>query len=249
MHAPRRSRLLFALMLAPLLTAAKCRKDKDKEIDDQDITPASPTVTLRVTGVEPDRVRAGELTRAVVYGAGFESGVQVRVDESPVSSVTFQDSGVLKVTLPPMSAGSHDLRVRNPDGKTATLRNAIVAEAGQAVDPTAGLNCRAITIRFALDSDHISPESLSELGSKKACFTERGGEIKVAGHCDERGTTDYNLALGQRRADAVKRWIVSQGVLPSRVRTLSFGEENPAVAGSNEAAWAANRRAEIAAMP
>lgn len=248
MPAPRRSRLLFALALAPLLTAAKCRKDKDKEIEEVDLEPASPAVTLVVTGVEPDTVNAGELTRAVVYGVGFEQGVQVRVDESPVASVTFDQPGVLKVTLPPLSEGKHDLRVRNPDGQTATLRNAILAQANQPVDTTAGLGCRDFSIPFGFDADTLSPEALQTLRQKRACFTDRDGEIKIAGHCDERGTTDYNLALGQRRADAVKRWVVSQGVLPSRVRTVSFGEEDPAVQGSNEAAWAANRRAEISAM-
>lgn len=248
MHTPRRSRLIFALALAPLLTAAKCRKDKDKEIDDQDIEPASPAITLVVTGVEPDTVNAGELTRAVVYGVGFQDGVQVRVDESPVASVTYEQPGVLKVTLPPLSEGKHDLRVRNPDGQTATLRNAVLAQANQPADPTAGLQCRDITINFGFDEDTLGGEALQTLRQKRDCFTQRDGEIKIAGHCDERGTTDYNLALGQRRADAVKRWVVSQGVLPSRVRTVSFGEEDPAVQGSTEAAWAANRRAEISAM-
>ena len=245
MLQPRlRSRLFIAIAFAPILMASKCRKDKDKE-EVVDIEPAGPQVTLRVTGVEPDRVDAGELTRAVVYGAGFEQGIQVRVDESPVASVTVQDSGVLNITLPPLSAGQHDLRVRNPNGETATLRNAVVALERLPADPTAGLNCDDITINFAFDSSAVETPAAAILGKHMACFSSRTGEVRIEAHCDERGTTDYNLALGQRRADAVKRYLQGQGVTAGRIRAVSYGEEQPLDRSHDEAAWAANRRAKI----
>ena len=64
----------------------------------------------------------------------------------------------------------------------------------------------------------------------------------VEGHADERGTREYNLALGERRANAVKNYLVAVGVGPSRVTTISYGKEQPAVLGATEAAWAQNRR-------
>ena len=67
--------------------------------------------------------------------------------------------------------------------------------------------------------------------------------ITVEGHCDERGTREYNLALGERRATAVKNYLVALGISPSRITTVSYGKERPAVLGSNEEAWAKNRRA------
>jgi peptidoglycan-associated lipoprotein len=67
--------------------------------------------------------------------------------------------------------------------------------------------------------------------------------IVVEGHCDERGTRDYNLALGERRANSAKNYLASLGVDPSRIQTVSYGKERPQAAGSNEAAWAQNRRA------
>ncbi|MEE8224064.1 MAG: OmpA family protein, partial [Alphaproteobacteria bacterium] len=67
--------------------------------------------------------------------------------------------------------------------------------------------------------------------------------ISVEGHCDERGTREYNLALGERRANSAKNYLVALGVNPKRIRTISYGKERPAVAGSNDAAWAQNRRA------
>ena len=67
-------------------------------------------------------------------------------------------------------------------------------------------------------------------------------QITMAGHCDERGTREYNLGLGERRANAAKNFLVSQGIEARRVATISYGKERPAVNGSNEAAWSQNRR-------
>ncbi len=67
----------------------------------------------------------------------------------------------------------------------------------------------------------------------------------VEGHCDERGSNDYNLALGERRAQAVRAYLVGLGISADRIRTVSYGEERPASMGSNEAAWRQNRRAEF----
>jgi len=69
--------------------------------------------------------------------------------------------------------------------------------------------------------------------------------IQIEGHCDERGPDEYNLALGNRRAAEVKRWLVENGVAESRITVVSYGEERPAEAGSTEEAWARNRRAEF----
>jgi peptidoglycan-associated lipoprotein len=69
-----------------------------------------------------------------------------------------------------------------------------------------------------------------------------GSTVLVEGHCDERGTREYNLALGARRATAVRNYLIALGVQGSRIRTISYGKERPAVAGSNEEAWARNRR-------
>lgn len=69
--------------------------------------------------------------------------------------------------------------------------------------------------------------------------------IRIAGHCDERGTAEYNMALGQRRADTTRNYLVALGVNPDAVDTVSFGAEVPAMEGSNEEAWAENRRAEF----
>ncbi len=67
--------------------------------------------------------------------------------------------------------------------------------------------------------------------------------MAIEGHADERGTREYNLALGERRANAAKDYLLALGINPNRVSTISYGKERPTVAGSNETAWAQNRRA------
>jgi peptidoglycan-associated lipoprotein len=76
-----------------------------------------------------------------------------------------------------------------------------------------------------------------------------GGVVTIEGHCDERGSEEYNLALGDRRASGVKQYLVDLGVPASRLRTVSFGEAKPAVVGHDESAWRYNRRSEFKSSP
>lgn len=102
-------------------------------------------------------------------------------------------------------------------------------------------------VYFDYDSDAIKPE-FQTLIESHARFLKTNGSRKVVveGHTDERGGREYNLALGQRRAEAVRRSLGLLGIGDNQVEAVSFGKEKPAVAGSDEAAWAQNRRAEIA---
>lgn len=99
-------------------------------------------------------------------------------------------------------------------------------------------------VLFAFDSS-VLDASAQETVALWADFMGRYPELVVVveGHCDERGSREYNLALGERRANAVKALLVSMGVAGDRIATLSFGKERPAVDGHGEAAWAQNRRA------
>jgi peptidoglycan-associated lipoprotein len=96
---------------------------------------------------------------------------------------------------------------------------------------------------FAYDKSVITPEGRQVL-EKQADWMKKYPNVTVTveGHCDERGTREYNLALGERRATAVKNVLVALGIPANRVSTISYGKERPAVVGSNEAAWAQNRR-------
>lgn len=97
---------------------------------------------------------------------------------------------------------------------------------------------------FAFDRSDISPEARQTL-ERQAEWLRRYPNVTatIEGHCDERGTREYNLALGERRAQAAKNVLVALGIPASRISTISYGKERPAVVGSTEEAYAQNRRA------
>ncbi|GGG45030.1 outer membrane lipoprotein Omp16 [Caldovatus sediminis] len=97
---------------------------------------------------------------------------------------------------------------------------------------------------FDFDRSNIRPDQRPVL-ERQAAWLQRYPEVQVTieGHADERGTREYNLALGQRRANAARDVLVAQGVSGARIQTISYGKDRPAALGSNEEAWAQNRRA------
>jgi peptidoglycan-associated lipoprotein len=101
------------------------------------------------------------------------------------------------------------------------------------------------TVFFAFDSSALDASAKNTMQAN-ADFLKSNAkvDIQVEGHCDERGTDDYNQALGQRRANVVRDWFTSNGVPATRLNTVSFGEQQPAARGSNENTWRQNRRAE-----
>jgi peptidoglycan-associated lipoprotein len=97
---------------------------------------------------------------------------------------------------------------------------------------------------FATDSSVVDSEGQSVLENQATYLKENTSvNITVEGHADERGTREYNIALGERRATAAKSYLVSQGVSSSRISTISYGKERPATTGNDEGAWSQNRRA------
>ena len=99
------------------------------------------------------------------------------------------------------------------------------------------------TVLFGYDSSALSSAALETLDAQAALLNAKPSfRVKIEGHADERGTREYNLALGQRRASATRDYLVAKGVDGSRIRIVSYGKERPAAIGSNEEAWAKNRR-------
>jgi peptidoglycan-associated lipoprotein len=99
-------------------------------------------------------------------------------------------------------------------------------------------------IYFDTDKFDIDAEDQAALRSQAQYLNQYPNvRATVEGHCDERGTRDYNLALGERRANAARNYLISLGVAANRITTVSYGKERPVALGSNEEAWARNRRA------
>lgn len=100
------------------------------------------------------------------------------------------------------------------------------------------------TIFFATDSYDIDPEDRAVLDTQAAWLMANPGvRVTIEGHCDERGTREYNLALGERRANAASNYLAARGVSASRMTVISYGKERPIALGSDASSWAQNRRA------
>jgi peptidoglycan-associated lipoprotein len=101
-------------------------------------------------------------------------------------------------------------------------------------------------VHFDFDQAELRPEDQAILDRKLAILRSNPSlALKISGHCDERGSDEYNLALGNRRAEAVRTYLVTHGVAPDRLRAISYGEERPLIAQETEWAWAQNRRGEF----
>ena len=107
-------------------------------------------------------------------------------------------------------------------------------------------NTLSAVIYYELDSSDLNAAAQAALDAKLAILRANPEvRLRVSGHADERGGDEYNLALGQRRAAAAKRYLTQRGVDAARIETASFGEERPAAEGHDESAWSQNRRAEF----
>ncbi len=233
------SRLGIGLLVVAL-SAVGCKKKVPEPPPPPPVPVQKVEVKLQITSVSPATVDADAATSAKIYGSGFKSGATVSFSGQDASSATVVDPNTIDVGVPALAAGSYDVTVSNPTGESTTLRQGITARG-------ATLDCRQATVYFAFDSAGLQASGRSLLNGNVQCYQQATGSIRVQGHADERGTTDYNLALGQRRAETVKSHLAAQGVAGSRIQTVSYGEERPVDRGSNETAWAKNRRVEIQA--
>jgi peptidoglycan-associated lipoprotein len=136
----------------------------------------------------------------------------------------------------PPKAIASQVETRGPDVSRPT---GIAAGSSEAI---VGLN----RIHFDFDQSALTAEAKATLEKNAKFLTANPGlRVRIEGHCDERGTTEYNIALGERRAKAAFQYLVDLGVDPNRMGVMSYGKEVPLDPGHNEAAWAKNRRAEF----
>ena len=175
--------------------------------------------------------------------AACETASQTASDSSGDSSstTTTASSDALSSSSGDGSSGSS-----SSSSSSASDSSSASAGAGSSTStrtPAEKLTAIGNTVYFAFDSAALDPRAQQTL-SRQAAFLKVNPSIKITieGHCDERGTREYNLALGERRASASRDFLLAQGVDAARVRIVSYGKERPVVEGSNEAAWAKNRR-------
>jgi peptidoglycan-associated lipoprotein len=146
---------------------------------------------------------------------------------------------------PDANAGANTSQNSNVDSAGAGANSASSEEGAEAPGPLEGMLAKR-TVYFDFDSSEIKGEG-TDIVAAHAKYLSKNGPMKVRleGHTDERGSREYNIGLGERRAQAVRRALLLQGAAEGQISTVSYGEERPAAAGSDEAAWAKNRRVEI----
>ena len=143
-------------------------------------------------------------------------------------------------------------RIKEEEAKLAQkgeLEKSLVAKKEQGIEGEVFESKLLKDIRFDYDKYDIRREDEGIL-KENAAFLKKNPKMKIQieGHCDERGTVEYNLALGERRANSTKRYLVSIGITSDRISTISYGKERPLDPGHNEEAWAKNRRAHIVVL-
>ncbi len=139
-----------------------------------------------------------------------------------------------------------DSRAKEQADREAALKAQADKDARAKKNAAALADLNIQNIYFDFDKSSIRPDAREILKADAEIFTKNSGAtIVVEGHCDERGTAEYNMALGERRAQETKQYLVNLGIPASRIETISYGEEKPADPGHTEAAWAQNRRAQF----
>lgn len=184
---------------------------------------------------------------ALVFLGACTSG-QRRVDATDVSAVsTARKSPAEEREAEAKRRAEAEAAKRGDAERPAQIEKTGVAETQKYKDEAKAFEMEPVYFDF--DSSDIKPE-YRPLLDKKAAWVRAYPEfsIRIEGHCDDRGTAEYNLALGEKRAVRVMDYLVNLGVPAKRLSTISYGEERPAVRGQDEAAWAKNRRAAFRVM-
>ena len=192
------------------------------------------------------------LVAIAFFIAACETASQTTADSSGESSSstaassasTTSSSGSSGSTASSGSSGSSGSSSSSSSGSGSSGSSSASSAASDKASAEEALAAIGNTVYFAFDSSALTADTEGTL-MRQAAFLNANPALTVTieGHCDERGTREYNLALGERRATAARDFLLAQGVDSARIRTISYGKERPAVAGSNEGAWAKNRRA------
>ncbi len=136
----------------------------------------------------------------------------------------------------------HFLRERGEEEPVKEFKEMMIASVPQT---TFESSPSLATIHFDFDKYNIKPDDRIILNQNAAWLRLNPGRVKIEGHCDERGTSEYNLALADKRANATKNYLVSLGINSSRISTISYGEERPLCSEKMESCWSQNRRAQF----
>ena len=157
-----------------------------------------------------------------------------------------KDEAIQEQTAPVAQTAQQDNEAARQVKEQADRERALreQAEREQAAKAAAIAEVNIRDINFDFDQSNIRPDAREILKANADILLKKGAaQIAIEGYCDERGTAEYNMALGERRAQEAKKYLVNLGMEASQIKTISYGEERPLDPGNNEDAWANNRRA------
>lgn len=236
------ARMLMAGILALSLGMVACKKKPPVTDPTDEPKPAE----LTVYTVKPNEGVTDKATAVTIVGAGFKDGAKAFIGDTAITDMQRESETTIRGNVPAgLSTGTFNVIVRNPDGKEGILQRGFKVLAPKNDTPTEKpVECTVSPVYFDFDMSSLSDDARGVLQEDATCIkNKKMTAVSVEGHTDERGSTDYNLALGQRRADEVKRYLSTLGV--NNINTVSYGEERPAVQGSDEDSWSKNRRVEL----
>jgi peptidoglycan-associated lipoprotein len=232
-------KVVSALVL--ILAVAGC--NKKKPTPPTPVPPPPAPAPKAILTANPPTIVAGQAS-TLTWSTDFATDVSIdgigKVDPSGSKSVV------------PTESTTYRLVAKNDTGSTeATARVTVTPAAAPPTSSSASNNSDATLfsqnmrdVFFAYDSYEITPEAEGVIQSDAKFLQQHTGmTFLIEGHCDERGSIEYNLTLGEYRANAAKQALVQQGVSATRIRTISYGKEKPVCTESTEACWQKNRRA------
>lgn len=231
----------FVFLTCIALALAGCPK-KQPAVEPPTPEPATPREpAVEISGVKPDSTTLGRAVTVSVQGRGFEEGAELFLGSRKPGGVDVLDGGEITFRVDEtVPVGRYDVRVVNPDGEQAVMPGGFTVlgkqEGGCVLGP----------IVFDYDQAVLSAGMRQAIAHNKSCAEQKKfTRLRLEGHADSRGETEYNLALGQRRADSVKSYLANLGFPGGSITTVSYGEERPVVSGHDESAWSQNRRVEF----
>jgi peptidoglycan-associated lipoprotein len=233
--------ITLVFILGAIMMLGACKK---KPAPPPPPPPPAPSPTASISA-NPDSVDKGQSSTL-----SWQTTNATDVSIEGIGAV--QPNGSQQVT--PTESTTYHLVAKGAGGtQDATARVTVNAPPAPPPTPTASLTEEELfaksvkDIYFDYDSDAIRPEQQAAVQGDGQFLSQHASvQFVIEGHCDERGSTEYNLALGDRRANAVKNALTQAGVNASRIKTISYGKEKPFCTESNESCWQQNRRGHLA---
>ena len=242
MHYSNRKTLVVAASLAAILTVAGCHKKHPAPPPPPAPPPAAPAPTATITA-NPESINPGDES-VLTWNTTGATNVSI------VGLGTVASSGTQSVR--PTQTTSYHL-VAQGDGGSADATATVTVNAPAPAPAPQESNIDENTfeqnvkpIFYDYDSYDVRPDAQATIQADAAFLNQHPNlKVVIGGYCDDRGSTEYNLALGENRANAAKQALTSAGVSPDRLRTVSYGKEKQFCSEQNEACWQQNRRAQF----